>query len=178
MISIIFEAHATSLDNEVGLASGWNDIALSDLGELQARELGERYKDETFDAIFCSDLQRSYMTAHLAFGDRFPIIHEQLLRECNYGTLTQADKKVVNADKANRITTPFEKGESYGQCCARIRTFLDEIAINFADKHIMIIGHRVTQYGLEYCLNNVSVLDAVAAPCEYQSGWSYQMGSQ
>jgi phosphoserine phosphatase len=68
MITIIFEAHGTTFDNEAHLASGHNDVALSPLGENQARELGERYKDIHFDAIFCSDLQRSYKTAEIAFG--------------------------------------------------------------------------------------------------------------
>lgn len=60
MITIIFEAHSTSFDNENHLSSGQFDVALSPLGEKQAKELGERYENEHFDAIFCSDLQRSY----------------------------------------------------------------------------------------------------------------------
>ena len=35
----VFETHATSLDNDAGLASGWFDVALSVTGEAQAREL-------------------------------------------------------------------------------------------------------------------------------------------
>ena len=63
MVEIVFEAHSTTLDNESRLASGWFDVGLSELGKRQAKELGERYKDEVFDAVFCSDLQRSYKTA-------------------------------------------------------------------------------------------------------------------
>ena len=55
MITIIFESHATTFDNEAYLSSGHNDVALSSLGEKQAKELGERRKNEHFDAIFCSD---------------------------------------------------------------------------------------------------------------------------
>jgi broad specificity phosphatase PhoE len=44
MIIIIFEAHATTLDNEAGLASGHNDVALSELGVKQAKEHGERMR--------------------------------------------------------------------------------------------------------------------------------------
>ena len=49
MITIIFEAHATSKDNEAGLASGWNDVELSELGDRQAREMGKRYAGQHFD---------------------------------------------------------------------------------------------------------------------------------
>ncbi len=89
MINIIFEAHATSLDNEKRLSSGHNDVELSPLGEQQAKQLGERYANQEFDAIFCSDLQRSYKTAEIAFGDRFTIIKDKRLRECDYGDLTR-----------------------------------------------------------------------------------------
>src|SRR6266536_3028862 len=107
MITIIFESHATSLDNEARLASGWNDVALSAAGERQGKELGTRYQGQEFDAIFCSDLQRSYKTAELAFGKKFPIIKDKRLRECDYGELTQADKHVVDAEKPKRISMPF-----------------------------------------------------------------------
>ncbi|NCO25008.1 hypothetical protein GW901_00575 [Candidatus Parcubacteria bacterium] len=38
MVTIIFEAHGTTLDNEAHLASGHYDIVLSPLGEKQAKE--------------------------------------------------------------------------------------------------------------------------------------------
>jgi broad specificity phosphatase PhoE len=34
-------------------------VALSPLGEQQSREMGERYKDDHFDAVFTSDLSRA-----------------------------------------------------------------------------------------------------------------------
>lgn len=174
MITIIFEAHATSLDNEAGLASGWNDVALSSLGETQARQLGERYVGKVFDAIFCSDLQRSYNTARLAFGDKFPIIQDKRLRECDYGELTQVDKKIVDKEKAQRISAPFPRGESYEQCCARMESFLTDLKRDHDGEIIMIIGHRATQYGLERTVNGVGVADAVTAPWQYQPGWTYE----
>ena len=56
MVTIIFEAHSATLDNEAYRSSGHNDVDLSELGIKQSKELGERYKNENFDAIFCSDL--------------------------------------------------------------------------------------------------------------------------
>src|SRR5688572_4370196 len=97
MITIIFETHSTTVDNQAKLAAGWYDVALSELGEQQAKDLGLRRKGQHFDAIFCSDLQRSYRTAHIAFGDTFPIIQDARLRECNYGELNRAPKAEVEA---------------------------------------------------------------------------------
>lgn len=68
-LTLVFETHATSLDNEAGLASGWFDVPLSTTGEEQARMLGARRRDHLAVA-FCSDLSRSFRTAEIAFGDR------------------------------------------------------------------------------------------------------------
>lgn len=175
MTTIIFEAHSTSLDNEAKLASGHNDVELSELGKQQSKELGERYASETFDAIFCSDLRRSYETAQLAFGDKYPIIQDARLRECDYGDMTQQPTNIVNPEKANRISEPFPSGESYEQCCVRVADFLKNIADEYDGKKIMIIGHRATQYGLEHAINHVSIHEAVTAPWQWQPGWTYEM---
>ena len=46
MLTIIFEAHGTTFDNEAHLSSGHNDVALSSLGEQQflLRIYSERIK--------------------------------------------------------------------------------------------------------------------------------------
>jgi hypothetical protein len=88
MITVVFEAHSTSVDNEARLASGHYDAALSRLGERQANELGVRYRIEKIDAVFCSDLQRSYRTAQIAFaGCAIPIIKDVRLRDSARGPL-------------------------------------------------------------------------------------------
>lgn len=173
MITIIFEAHSTSLDNEAGLASGHNDVELSELGRKQSKELGERYADQEFDAIYCSDLRRSYETARLAFSEKYAIIQDARLRECDYGDLTQKLSAIVNPEKANRISDPFPNGESFEQCSSRVADCLKEIAKKYDGGTIMIIGHRATQYGLEHIINHISIYDAVTAPWQWQPGWKY-----
>lgn len=173
MISIIFEAHSTTTDNETKLASGHNDVELSDLGIKQSYELGDRYKNDYFDAIFCSDLQRSYKTAEIAFGDKFPIIKDLRLRECDYGDFTQKQKKLVDAEKMKRINEPFPNGESYTQTAERMRQFIDDVKKNYDGKKIMIIGHRATQYGLDCLLNRLTIEEAITKTWKWQPGWKY-----
>lgn len=173
MVTIVFEAHSTSVDNETHLASGWFDVPLSELGEKQSLELGERYRDERFDSIFCSDLQRSYRTAEIAFSKRdFPIIRDARLRECDYGDLT---RKGVGLVKEEHITKPFPNGESYEQTSARMERFLADLLNDYEGKKIMIIGHRATQYGLEHWIKNIPFQEAVTAPWKWQPGWVYQL---
>lgn len=175
MVTIIFESHATTFDNEVHLASGHNDIALSSLGEKQAKELGERRNGERFDAIFCSDLQRSFKTAEIAFDDKFPIIRDQRLRECDYGDLTKHPSSEVDPEKVKRIKIPFPNGGSYEQTSQRMKDFLQDLLKNYDGKTVIIIGHRATQYGLEHWIKGLSLEEIIAAPWKWQPGWTYYL---
>lgn len=175
MVTIIFESHSTTLDNEKHLSSGWNDVELSHLGIQQAKDLGIRRKDEKFDAIFCSDLQRSYKTAEIAFGDKFPIIKDQRLRECDYGDLTQHPSEIVDKEKPKRIKMPFPNGESYEQTSQRMKEFLQDLVKNYQNKKVMIIGHRATQYGLEHLIKGIPLEQVIPTPWTWQPGWVYSL---
>jgi broad specificity phosphatase PhoE len=175
MIAIIFEPHGTTFDNEAHLASGWNDVALSPLGERQSKEMGERYKNDSFDAIFCSDLQRSYKSAEIAFGDKFPIVKDARLNECNYGDFTRKPSSEVDVQKPQRINVPFPNGESYVQTTERMRSFLQNLLKNYDGKKIMIVGHRATQYGLENLIKGISLERVIPAPWKWQPGWVYEL---
>jgi broad specificity phosphatase PhoE len=177
MITIIFETHSTTVDNEANLAAGWYDVELSDLGEQQAQDLGKRRAAEHFDAIFCSDLQRSYRTAELAFGDRFPIVQDERLRECNYGSLNRMSKIDVEAMRAERLSVPFPDGESYEQTSQRMKDFLRDLLKEYDGKKVLIVGHRATQYGLDRWVKGMSLHDAVLAPWQWQPGWTYQLSA-
>lgn len=175
MINIIFESHATTFDNEQHLSSGHNDVALSALGVSQAKELGERRKDEHFYAIFCSDLQRSFKTAEIAFGDKFPIIQDKRLRECDYGDLTKHPSSEVDPEKLKRIKVPFPNGESYEQTSERMKSFLEDLLKNYEGKTVMIIGHRATQYGLEHSIKGLSLEEIISTPWSWKPGWIYNL---
>ena len=176
MITIIFEAHGTTFDNEAHLSSGHNVVELSPLGVQQSKEMGERYKDDHFDVIFCSDLQRAYKSAEIGFGNKWPIIKDVRLRECNYGDFTQKPSEIVDEQKPLRIEEPFPNGESYIQTTARMQIFLDFLKENYKDKRVMIIGHRATQYGLDNLINGVPLQKLVTTKFKWQPGWLYELG--
>lgn len=173
-MTILFESHATTVDNEKGIASGHADVELSALGEQQARELGERYRGTLPDVVFCSDAQRSYRTAEIAFaGKSVEIIRDARLRECDYGTFTQKPSDVVDREKPNRVLIPFPGGQSYEQTTQLMTDFLNEIKTTYPGKTVMIVGHRATQYALEHVLKGVDLHTAVTAPWKWQPGWVY-----
>ena len=155
---LVFETHATSLDNEAGLASGWFDVALSATGEAQARTLGARRRDDHLAVVFCSDLSRSFRTAEIAFGDRsLPIVRDARLRECDLD--------------------PFPNGESYQQVVDRVSGWLREALADIDAGTVLIIGHRATHYAIEHLLNRVTLHEAVTSPWTWQPGWTYHLRS-
>lgn len=176
-MTIIFEAHATTLDNEANVASGWNDVELSKTGKQQAKEMGRRYRLVDFDAVFCSDMQRAYNTARIAFPDIDPnkLFLDWRLRECDYGDLTRTDKNAVNADRLNRISMPFLNGESYIQAMERMKSFIDDLQGHTEFKKILVIGSRATHFGFDYWIDGKKLEDLLIQKMVWQLGWQYEM---
>jgi broad specificity phosphatase PhoE len=173
---ILFETHATSLDNEAGLASGWFDVGLSARGEEQARALGARRRDDDLAAVHCSDLSRSFQTAEIAFRDRaVPIMCDARLRECNYGALTRRPVPEIDERRRTFLTTPFPDGESYQQVVDRVSAWLGETRATLAGRTVLVIGHRATFYSLEHLVNTVPLHDAVVSPWQWQPGWTFRV---
>jgi broad specificity phosphatase PhoE len=153
MVTIVFESHATTTDNQNHLSSGHFDVELSELGLGQAKELGSRYENDHFDAIFC----------------------DARLRECDYGDLTQHPSAEVDPEKPRRVQQPFPGGESYEDTAKRMEAFLQDLLRDHDSQRVMIIGHRATQYGLEHWIKDVPLTDAVTAPWKWQPGWTYEL---
>jgi broad specificity phosphatase PhoE len=173
-LAIVFETHATSLDNEAGLASGWYDVDLSDRGEEQARLLGVRRRDDRVDLVFCSDLRRAYRTAELAFGERPPlIVRDPRLRECDYGEWTRRPAGEIDSRRGGHVSRPFPGGESYEQVVARVRDWLREVGASHPGRRLLVIGHRATFYALEHLLRRQPLRRVVEAPWKWQPGWKY-----
>lgn len=176
MLTIWFESHATTTDNEAKLASGWNDIDLSEAGVEQTHQPVKRSKERGIQVIFTSDLQRAVKTGVPTAKElRIPLYVDERLRECNYGELSQKPKERVDEQKVQRITEPFPEGESYEDCMKRMGEFLDYLKQNFDGKTVMVIGHRATQYGLEHHILGKSIEQCLTDPWQYQPGWKYEL---
>lgn len=171
---IIFESHATSIDNEKLVASGWLDSPLSRKGIEQAKELGLRYGKDDFSKVYVSDLSRSYETAQIAFSNRtIPIVKDSRLREWNYGQYNSCSCIEVDTLKIEHITVPFHSGESLEQAISRFRSFHEECLQHTQTGTILIIGHRATYYALEFLLKKISIKILLTTPWKWQPGWHY-----
>ena len=97
LITIFLEGHAITSDNEAGLASGHNDVELSQAGRSQAAgEKRQRYESIKIDTVFTYDLRRAYETAQIMFERKnVPIIQDARLRLWDYGNFTQRSRAEV-----------------------------------------------------------------------------------
>lgn len=176
MTTVIFESHATSTDNERGVASGHRDVSLSPVGEREAQVLGQRYATVHIAAVYCSDLRRSYQTAERAFAARgIPIGRDPRLREQDYGEYTGRTRQEIAAERPRRLTEPFPGGESIRQAVARVRAFLQDAAARHAGQTILVIGHSATHVGLEHWVNGTPLEEIVAAPWTFRSGQAFAL---
>lgn len=180
MIQITYFVHGTTLDNENHLSSGWNDVALSELGVKQALALKELTSGQKFDVVFCSDLKRAHDSAKLAWQGIYPIIPDARLRECNYGNLNGASSSIVESMQEDEcIEKPFPEGESYEDVKARIASFLEFLQKNYKDKHIAIVAHKAPQLSLDVLLKNKTWQQALAEDWRknkaWRPGWEYAL---
>jgi broad specificity phosphatase PhoE len=176
-VEIVFETHSTSTDNEAGIATGWLDGTLSPYGRQQAVALGTRRRTDGIAAVFTSDLGRAVETARIAFaGSEIPVHRDPRLRECDYGELNGAPASVIERERSRRLEEPFPGGESYRQAVERVREFLGDVSAEFHGRRILVIGHSATRWALEHLLDAAELEQLVAAPFEWQEGWSFVLG--
>lgn len=174
-VKITYFVHGTTIDNERGLCTGWAPGELSQLGIQQVKELGSQVADIHFDALFCSDLKRAVDSANLGFANRYKIVQDKRLRECNYGDFTQSDES--NVDYAKHIETPFPNGESLKDVEQRMRDVLNFLKEDFQGKHIALLAHKAPQLALEVLLNKKTWEQAIIEDWRnrkaWQPGWEY-----
>jgi 2,3-bisphosphoglycerate-dependent phosphoglycerate mutase len=173
-VAVVFETHSTSVDNELGIATGWNQGALSETGKRQAHELGLRRRDDELSVVLTSDLRRAVETAEIAFaGSSLPVVQDARLRECNYGTLNGMPRARLEAERLLRLEEPFPEGESWRQAVERVGGLLHELPRAHAGERVLVIGHIATHWALEHLARGVPLDTLARTPFLWREGWEY-----
>ncbi len=176
-VRITYFVHGTTVDNENHISSGWYDVELSELGIQQSKDLTAQTADKQFDVVFCSDLKRAVTSAELTWGDKYKIIQDARLRECNYGDYNAKPSDIVEPLQEQSITTPMPNGESYEMVKERIASFLADVKRNYDGKHIAIVGHKAPQLALDVLLKGMSWEEAFTTDWRkvkaWKAGWDY-----
>jgi len=174
-VKITYFVHGTTIDNETGHSTGWNQGELSELGKQQSIGLGNITLDQNYDVVFCSDLKRAKDTAHLAFGKRFKIIEDQRLRECNYGDLNGGESDIV--EPMQERLEKFPNGESYDEVKVRMADFLEFLKKNYEGKSVAIVAHKAPQLALDVLIKHKTWEQALAEDWRktksWKPGWTY-----
>ena len=179
MIELVYETHSTSTDNEAGIATGWLEGELSEVGRTQAEELGARRRDDGLAVVYTSDLERAIETADIAFaGSDLPWRQDLRLRECNYGELNGRPVAEIDALKATRVEEPYPGGESYRQVVERTRDFLSDLLAKHDGARVLVIAHAANRWSLQHLLFGEPLEQLVVAPFDWQEGWEYALDGE
>jgi alpha-ribazole phosphatase/probable phosphoglycerate mutase len=173
-IQVVFETHASTVDNELGIATGWLPGTLSESGRAQARELGLRRRNDGLAAVFTSDLGRAVETASLGFaGTGLPILHDRRLRECNFGTKNGMPVAELHHDRRLHLDEPYPAGESWRAAVRRVGRFLGDLPLRWGETRVLVIGHVATRWALDHFVDGVPLEQLIAADFGWQEGWEY-----
>jgi 2,3-bisphosphoglycerate-dependent phosphoglycerate mutase len=173
-VEVVYETHATSEDNEAGIATGWLPGKLSAAGREQARELGDRRRNDGLSVVFTSDLNRAVETAELAFaGSELPVVRDARLRECNFGDLNGTAEPLH--DRVAQIDVSYPGGESWRQAVERVAAFLDELRRVRDGERVLVIGHSATRFACEVVANGRRLEELPAEAFVWQRGWEYSL---
>ena len=148
---------------------GQQDIPLNAEGFQQARVLALMMKDETFDAIYSSDLQRALQTAQiLKEGREATVTADVRLREIGFGewegkclddmrttfpkrfTLSQSDTAVPLAPG----------GESVFAVAQRTKEFAQEVSTLIPHGNVLVVTHGLALATLVCHAKNIPLLEA------------------
>jgi broad specificity phosphatase PhoE len=176
VITIVYETHSTTTDNEAGIATGWLHGRLSDHGRRQAQALGERRRDDGIAVVYSSDLARAVETVQIAFsGSSIPVQEDARLRECNYGELNGRPVSEIEAVRLDHVEDPFPGGESYRDVVERTRSFLGDLPAELDGARIVLIAHSANRWALQHLLEGKDLREVIAAPFDWQKGWVYRL---
>jgi broad specificity phosphatase PhoE len=133
MLELYLIRHGKSTWNETGRIQGQTDVLLSEEGLSQARQLHQRIKDWSFDAVYSSDLQRARQTAEIALPNH-ELQFDQRLREIHLGDfqgrtwydMTNAERDIFSVQYAGPYHHKVPGGESNDDLQTRVLSwFLD-----------------------------------------------------
>ena len=129
---------------------GRTDVALSDIGLIQAERLRKRLNTEKIDVIYSSDLKRALVTAQIiAFEHNLKVTACPELREIDFGQV-----EGLTFDETNQLYPEVARmwmekdpglvypgGESLAELDKRVHQFRNRLQGHNEEKTILVVGH-------------------------------------
>ena len=142
--------HGSVVGAETRRFIGHLDVPISPLGEDQAAALAARLRTVAFDAIYCSDLQRTRRTAEiLAAPHHLAPISYPALREFAMGRwdgltadeIRALDRAAFDAWMSDVGRFQFPDGESLSDLEARVWPAFETIVTRHAGGTVAVVAH-------------------------------------
>lgn len=145
-MKLILVRHGETWHNKNNICQGQFNSQLTLLGIQQAEKLAERLKNEDFDVIISSDLDRAANTAkEIAKYHNCELILDSRLREQAKGILENKpsiDRKAyVEGKNISYSDFAYEGGESLKDTWKRVVEFLEEIKEKYPNNKVLLVSH-------------------------------------
>jgi broad specificity phosphatase PhoE len=152
--------------NLEGRYHGQSDVPLNEHGRDQARLLAQQLSNQSFSAIYTSDLWRAMETAEIiAETFHIPIKLEPRLREINQGewegqlvgTIKDHYAEIWRERLIDPISVRPPGGETVGEVASRVYSALDDIAVIFPYNPVLICSHGLALATVICKVRNISI---------------------
>jgi broad specificity phosphatase PhoE len=159
MTQLILVRHGKTDWNTTGRIQGEVDIPLNDEGRRQAKEIAFELSTKKIDAVFSSELSRSFTTAEeIAHTHKLKVKKIKELNELNQGLwqglvlkeVKKRYKKQYNLWRMDPTLVQPPKGEDIKYVYDRVISFIQKLIDKFGDKSICIVTHEIV-IGLIKC---------------------------
>ncbi len=144
--------HGQTLWNLEGRTQGSKDSALTPLGIEQAKKLGEYFRNIELDMIYCSPLERAYLTAQvIADAKHLDCKPDNRLVEMDFGKWEGLTRAEIQENYPDEFKTWLEmphlaempEGETPRAAQKRMIEFINSKIMNSSKNTILVVSHGI-----------------------------------
>ena len=164
-MDLIYLRHGQTQWNLERKFQGRTDIPLNETGIDGAKKAYRILQKYSFDAVYCSPLQRARQTLHYAYPHATPILDERLAEWC-FGPL---EGTPMPADFFSHRWTygqpPMEGVEQMEELVARVSDFYEEIRKKHLNGTVLVVSHGGISGALHGAIYGVKEGESLSQYC-------------
>lgn len=166
MTQLVLVRHGQTDWNKTGRIQGGLDIPLNESGQMEAEELAKQLSKINIDAIYSSDLSRSWETAKKIAGyHKVGVKKTKELNELNQGLwqglliseVKKRYKKQFNLWNSDPRSIRPPKGETIEEAYKRVTSAIEKIINKHKGQSVCIVSHEIMNTLLKCYLNDLDI---------------------
>ena len=168
MTKLYITRHGQTEWNVEGRIQGRKDSNLTELGEKQAKWLGEKLKDESIDLIISSSSGRAFRTAEIIRGNKsIEIIKSDALLEMNVGDWEGQLQSEIEEHSPEELHNLWNfphlykscSGETYFQVMERVTNEIEKIIKDHKGRNVLVVTHAIALKAILTYIENKDIKD-------------------